>query len=265
MNELDAVQDAPAPSLDAALSALEAQLAGVERQLRTTGRAVRRARESARVGNVRDLARGLEGVADESRRLAQLGREASVSWDFPAEDYLRSDGYLEDLVAAAGAAGVTGVRAVDGRVYSYPHIVRPKPMELAVQVGKRSQRGVRPSHIAQLLQRAQSRPERDSLLPMLHAIESAYLLITGGAVGGAVPLKRLYDTLTLLPRSGYTLDDLVMDVYRLDRRGPHVTRSGRRFDLPASTSARGGGGIRFATREGTERLYSTIRFVAGAP
>jgi hypothetical protein len=51
-----------------------------------------------------------------------------------------------------------------------------------------------------------------------------------------------------------------MDVYRLDLSGPHVTRANRRFDLPASTSTRGGKGIRFATKDGEEKLYSTIRF-----
>ena len=53
--------------------------------------------------------------------------------------------------------------------------------------------------------------------------------------------------LTLLPGSTreYSLNDLVMDVYRLDLSGPHVTNANNRFDLPASTSTRGGRGIRF--------------------
>jgi hypothetical protein len=52
-----------------------------------------------------------------------------------------------------------------------------------------------------------------------------------------------------------------MDLYRLDLSGPRVTRANNRFDLPASTSTRGGRGIRFATRDGEEKLYSTIRFL----
>ena len=75
-------------------------------------------------------------------------------------------------------------------------------------------------------------------------------------------LREIHAALTLLPGSArdYTLDDFVMDLYQLDLAGPHVTRSKHRFDLPASTSTRGGRGIRFATREGEEKLYSTIRF-----
>jgi hypothetical protein len=77
-----------------------------------------------------------------------------------------------------------------------------------------------------------------------------------------VSLRDIYEALTLLPGSArdYSLDDFVMDVYRLDLSGPHVTRANHRFDLPASTSTRGGRGIRFATKDGDEKLYSTIRF-----
>ena len=157
-----------------------------------------------------------------------------------------------------------GVREVDGRLYSFPHIVRVEPKELSLRVGKRLQRTLRPSHVAQLLKAAQERPSRDNLSPILHAVERAYLLLAKGELGRTVPLPEVHAILTALPGVGYSLDDFVMDIYRLDLNGPHQTRTGNRFDLPASTSARVGKGIRFVTQAGEEKLYSAIRFVKAA-
>jgi hypothetical protein len=152
---------------------------------------------------------------------------------------------------------------MDGRLYSYPNIVRVEPRDLAVRIGKRRHTGVRPHHVGKLLKTAQAKPQQGNLQPVLQAIERAYLHLTKGELGRAVHLRQIHELLTLLPGSArdYSLDDFVMDVYQLDLSGPHVTRDKRRFDLPASTSTRGGRGIRFATREGEEKLYSTIRFL----
>jgi hypothetical protein len=115
-----------------------------------------------------------------------------------------------------------------------------------------------------LLKTAQVKPRQGNLAPLLEAIEQAYLYLTRSELGEAVALRNIHAALTLRPGSDrdYTLDDFVMDVYRLDDSGPHITKANHQFDLPASTSTRGGRGIRFATRQGEEKLYSTIRFRA---
>jgi hypothetical protein len=250
--------------IEPALRALEDHLAVGARAYKVAGLALRKAQDAARTGNLRDMRRLLESARQASEQCAQAIRAAEASWLFPAEEYLASEQYLADLRQASQALGLEGIRVLDGRLYCYPNIVRVEPRDVVVRVGRRRQAGVRPAHIAALLKSDQSTPRQSNLAPILEAIEQAYLYVTRGQLGDPVPLARIYEVLTLRPGSGreYTLDDFVMDVYRLDDSGPHTTRSNYHFDLPASTSTRGGKGIRFATRQGEEKLYSTIRFRA---
>ncbi len=255
--------DSVGKRLEPALGALDARLEEAAKSLKSAAAALKKAHDGARTGNLRDLERLLAAAADSAEAYLREIRRAASSWDFSAEAYLASEAYLDELRATAAESGVAGVRVLDGRMYSYPHIVRVEPRDLAVRVGKKKHTGVRPAHLASLLKAAQMKPEQGNLGPILQAVEQAYLHVTKGELGNAVPLARIHAVLTLLPGSArdYSLDDLVMDLYRLDRSGPHVTRANNSFDLPASTSTRGGRGFRFATREGEEKLYSTIRFV----
>jgi hypothetical protein len=248
--------------LEPALGALEARLAEVARSLKAATQALKKAQDAARTGNLRDLNRLLEAAGNSAAAYARDIQRAGTSWTFSGEDYLASEQYLGELQATAAELGVGGARVLDGRLYSYPHIVRVETRELAVRIGKKKDARVRPSHVAEILKAAQRKPQQGNLEPILNAIEQAYLHLTKGELGHSLSLKEIHAALTLLPGSAreYSLDDFVMDVYRLDLSGPQVTRANHRFDLPSSTSTRGGKGIRFATREGEEKLYSTIRF-----
>lgn len=248
--------------LEPALGALDAQLAEAARSLKVATRALKKAQDAARTGNLRDLERVLEAARDSAAAFEQDAKRAEASWAFSGEAYLASDHYLDELRAAAAELGVGGVRVLDGRLYSFPHIIRVEARDLAVRIGKKKDSRVRPSYVAENLKIAQAKPQQGNLDPILNAIEKAYLQLTKNELGHAVSLTDIHAALTLLPGSAreYSLDDFIMDVYRLDLSGPHVTRARHRFDLPASTSTRGGRGIRFATREGEEKLYSTIRF-----
>jgi hypothetical protein len=249
--------------LEPALSMLDAQLAEAARSLKSATRALKKAQDGARTGNLRDIKRMLAAAAASGDVYLEAVRRTESTWAFAGEDYLASDMYLDELRSIAVELGVQGVRVLDGRLYSYPNIVRVEARDLAVRIGKKKHARVRPSHVAGVLKTAQAKPPQGNLEPVLHAIERAYLHLTKGELGNAVSLRQVHDLLTLLPGSArdYSLDDFVMDVYRLDLSGPHVTRGKRQFDLSASTSTRGGRGIRFATREGEEKLYSTIRFL----
>lgn len=248
--------------LEQALGALDARLAEAARSLKAATQALKKAQDAARTGNLRDLKRLLEATGDSAAAYVRDMRRAETSWAFSGEDYLASDHYLDELRATAAELGLGGVRVLDGRLYSYPHIVRAEARDLAVRIGKKKDPRVRPSYVAEILRAAQTKPQQGNLEPILNAIEQAYLHLTKGELGHSVSLREIHAALTLLPGSAreYSLDDFVMDVYRLDLSGPHVTRAKHRVDLPASTSTRGGRGIRFATREGEEKLYSTIRF-----
>jgi len=252
--------------LEPALGALDVRLVEAARALKSASQALKKAQDAARTGNLRELKRVLDAASDAAEAYLRNVRGAQNTWAFSGEDYLASDQYLDEVRTTAAELGASGMRLLDGRLYSYPHIVRAEPRELAIRIGKKRHAGVRPSHVARILKGAQAKPQQGNLEPILHAIEQVYLHLTKGELGHAVLLREIHATLTLLPGSGreYSLDDFVMDVYRLDLSGPHVTRANRQFDLPASTSARAGRGIRFATREGEEKLYSTIRFQTGS-
>jgi hypothetical protein len=251
--------------LEPALEGLDAQLMEADSALKTATRALRKARDAARTGNLREIRRLLEGARDTSDAYLRVTQHAEESWDFQAEQYLASKQYLDELRSVTEELGLQSVRVLDGRLYCYPNIVRIEARELAVRLGNKRHVGVRPSHLARTLKTAQAKPRQGNLAPLLEAMERAYMYLTRGELGQPVALREIHATLTLLPGSDrdYTLEDFVMDVYRLDESGPHITKSNYRFDLPASTSTRGGRGIRFATRQGQEKLYSTIRFQKG--
>ena len=260
-------EDAP-PSADAsletALEQLDARLAATQKALAATQRQLKQAAEAARQGDLRDLPRLLDGVAETAAVFAGSASDARRSWAFDGQRHLEDGAYVAELISSADAAGLEGVRKVDGQLYSFPVVVKVDARDLCVKVGRRTQRGVRPSAVVALLKRLRSQPSKDNLRPLLIALERAYLAATGGRDGIAVPLRRVYELLVLRPGQGreYTEVDFLLDVYRLDRAGVQVTPSGRELSLPASTGTRGGKGTRFVTETGEERNYSSIRFDA---
>ncbi len=270
MIEVDAglpVDDAPAPSgaaLEAALAQLDGRLAATQKALAAAQRQLKQVTEAARQGNLRDLPRLLDGATETAGALAEAAQAAGRSWAFDGQRHLEERAYTAELIDAARSAGLDGVREVDGQLYSFPVVVKVDARDLSLKVGRRTQRGLRPSGVVALLKRLRSQPAKDNLRPLLTAFERAYLAASNGQEGIAVPLRRVYDLLVLRPGQGreYTEVDFLLDVYRLDRAGVQVTQAGRELSLPASTGTKGGKGTRFVTETGEERQYSSIRFDA---
>ena len=254
----------PDAGLESALALLDGKLAAAHKALATAQRQLKQATEASRQGNVRDLPRLLAGATEAAGTLAQTASEAQRSWAFDGQQHLESGAYMAELVSSAEAGELPGVREVDGHLYSFPVVVKVESRDLSLKVGRKTQRGLRPSAVVVLLRRLRSQPSRDNLRPLLMAFEKAYLAASGGEDGIAIPLKRVYDLLVLRPGQGreYTEVDFLLDVYRLDRAGVQVTPSGRELSLPASTGTRAGKGSRFVTETGEERWYSSIRFDA---
>jgi hypothetical protein len=250
--------------LETALAQLDGRLAAAQRALMAAQRQLKQVAEASRQGNARDLPRLLDGAAETADALALAALEAKRSWAFDGQRHLDGGAYVAELMRRAEMDGLDGVREVDGQLYSFPVVVKVDSRDLSLKVGKKTHRGLRPSAVVALLKRLRTQPAKDNLRPLLTAFERAYLAASGGQVGIAVPLRRVYDLLVLRPGQGreYTEVDFLLDVYRLDRAGVQVTPAGRELSLPASTGTRGGGGIRFVTETGDERRYSSIRFDA---
>ncbi|HZU19539.1 MAG TPA: hypothetical protein VFD01_23450 [Candidatus Dormibacteraeota bacterium] len=250
-------------SLEEALERLDGELKEVSLAVEQLRRALAAAHEASQQGRLRDLPGALRALAEAAERAHRRAELAPPSWTFPAREYLEAGDYLEEVRRLATEKGLEGVREIDGQLYSYPLVVRLRSGELSLMVGRRRERALRPGHVVRQLQRARERPHRNANLEsLLQTFERAYLTLTGNQESVAVPLKRLYDLLVLRPGSNreYTELDFYLDVYRLDRTGPHVTRAGRELSFPASTSARSGRAFRLPTETGEERLYASIRF-----
>jgi hypothetical protein len=260
-----ASDQAPAPlpdsPLESALGHVEARLDAAMAAMTVTQRHLRQSLEAARQGNLRELPRALAAAVESSGALQDAVGDAAGSWSFDGERHLERGDYVAELLAHAEADGLAGVKDVDGQVYSFPVILKVDARERSLKIGRRAHRGLRPSVVVRFLRRLRERPAKDNTRQLLAAFEKAYLAVTGGTDGVAVPLRRIYDLLVLRPGQGreYTELDFMMDVYRLDRAGRLATPSGRELSLPASTGTHGGKGLRMVTETGEERLYSSIR------
>lgn len=248
--------------LEAALAHLDDQLAAAHKSLAAAQRQLRQATEASRQGNLRDLPKLLAGAAEAGGAFSLAATRARQSWQFDGQRHLSQGSYTAELMATAQAEELPGVREVDGQVYSFPVVVKVDTRDLSLKVGRKTQRGLRPTAVIALLKRLRTQPAKDNLRPLLTALEKAYLAATSGQEGIAIPLKRVYELLVLRPGQSreYTEVDFLLDLYRLERARVQVTPSGRELSFPASTGTKGGKGTRFVTESGEDRQYSSIRF-----
>jgi hypothetical protein len=255
------LQEQPDISFEAELARLDERLGATQKVLTDAQRQLRQAVEASRQGNLRDLPRLLNSVVEATGKFAQTALDTQRSWAFDGLRHLEEGGYVAELATTAQAAGLDGLREVDGQLYCFPVTIKVDVRDYSLKVGKKTQRGLRPSVIVALLKRLRSQPARDNLRPLLATFEKAYLTLTRDQDGIAIPLRRLYNLLVLRPGQGreYTEVDFMLDVYRLDRAGAQLTPGGRELSFPASTGIKGGRGIRFVTERGEERYYSSIR------
>jgi hypothetical protein len=252
--------DGPGGPIEPALEALESRLHRITRDIAQLSRAAKRAQDAARLGKVKDLAKLIADVQSASAAAAESAH--GLDWNFDIRPWLTSGAYANEVIALAEANGLGGVREVNGELFSFPLIVRVDAGDSSVLMGKKRERGIRPSHVVSLLKQARQGQAGLSAAQLLPALERAYLLQTKGISGVAVPLREVYEVLTLRPGQSreYPELDFLVNIYVLDRSGPHTTKTGHRLSFPASTTTRSGRGFQFVTEQGEEKVYSAIRF-----
>ncbi len=232
-------------------------------RLRTATNAATRGKRAAREGDLPALSREVQTVRATLRELEPaLDRAGSVvARNFA--DSMRAGDFAREVVEAAARERLSGVRIVHGVIFSFPVVVTPQPDKLAVRVGTKLMRTLRPSALVAVLQRFRNRkPSSARLEKLLEAIERAYLDAQGGRANIAMKIQDVYERLTPLPeqRRDYTELDFISDLYALERENVLTTKTTRVISFPASTGTRGGNAIRLTTEAGEERLYSSIRF-----
>jgi hypothetical protein len=248
------------------LVTLDAKLDEVQRLGKAVVATIGRTRAAVRVGRVADIARGLDVV---SQRLQEVGAAAdglANSWSFDTSTYMTDGRFSDDLKKAAGEKGLALFES-DGRIYCFPLLLRVDAKEIGIRIGKKLERRIRPSELAELLARAQRRPQRFRETQLLELLYRAWRRLVranwqGTGSGPVVGLADIHEILTLLPGTDYPIEEFGRDLLLLDRRPDLRTRDGCRFEFPASTLSRGRMKRVSAYDEGGgERAYIGIRFV----
>jgi hypothetical protein len=254
----------PIIRLETALASLEAS---AESSLKTTNALVaqlKRIRKIAQTGSVRDLEKALE----QAQQLAGATRDAVIAikagWRFDARAYMEAGSFAEEILAIGSASGIT-LQEQDGRVVSYPSLVRILPADEAVEIDRKRTREIRPSHVVAQLQSAQSRPTRFRAEPFLEALLRAYRYVVaegGRQIGETVRLVDVYKVLTVLPgqSAAYSVSEFVRDIYLLDQSRVAESRDGLTLSLPAASGTRTGSALRAVTRGGDLKTYYGISF-----
>ena len=233
-------------------------------------------RKAAQDGNISAIRRAGERLKESVSGIGRSVNGAASAWPFSPDDenaYLR-DRYAQELQDVASSRGVQ-VFDRDGTLIVHPSVVRVLPGERAVRINRRQTSSVRPTRVIGELEALQKSPPRFAPQAFLESLYRAYNALTGvpssgmglGGVGQVVPLRRIYDLWTGLPRADrdYTSLDFARDLYNLESSRVTETRSRARVSFPAPTATRSAAGtISFVDQDGRTLVYYGIQFTGVA-
>lgn len=259
-------------TLEQALSDLESQLVSASKAAASALAELKKARNSAKVGQLRDLNKSLAEGRHAATRFAEEMADADGAWKFDVEAYFSDGGYLKELLQEADRAGLKLFER-DGRMYCFPMLLTLSTKEVAILIDRKPERRLRPQELVKMLMARQKRPQRLQEQKLLETLFEAYRRLGGRFLrewtpetrgnGPVVPLVAIYELLTLLPGSerDYPKEEFARDIHLLDRRPDLRTRDGRRFALPAATGTKAGGQrLAVIDQQGGEKAYVGIRF-----
>ena len=241
-------------------------------------RAARQLHKAALDGNIGGIKRAAESLTNSLGSLRQEVANATATWPFDddtEEQYLK-DQYAAELRSAATEKGLR-IDERDGRLISYPSVIRVLPGEKAVRIDKKKVSAIRPSRLVSILLENQRKRPRFRGDAFLEALYKAYRilredqrtgrLIDDRQVGSVVPLAKIYEVFTSLPgsRLEYNQTDFARDLCFLDEGEIRQTRTGARVTFPASTGTRSPRGtFSFVGPDGHVITYYGIQFSGGA-
>jgi hypothetical protein len=248
-------------SLEQSLARTEADAEATLKAATVVVSSVKKFRDAAKKGNLRELHKTLESAEQAIAALRQQFSNAEAGWDFDEETYFSGMAFHAEMVEAARQAGVK-IFEQHGIIYCYPFLIRVRPQDQTVLINKIKERRLRPSVLAGHLKELQNRPVRFKSEIFLESIFIAYknlLAHQSEAFGKPKKLMDIYELLTLLPGQSkeYSQEEFARDIYLLEKSGVTATRKGLVWRLFPPSRARG---LRLITEEGMERYYYTISF-----
>ena len=249
--------------LEQALETFQGQVETSLDRVNTLAKRLKKLRGAAQSGDLREISKSVGEIRDLAASVNE--HSGSLAFEFDDSGYF-PDVFLQELLEAATAKGLT-MFAQDGKLYSYPLLVRIRASERAVQIGKQTERGIRPSALASKLRQLQLRPARFKPSDFLGLLYRAYLHCAGSGDSAVLTLAEIYEVLTLMPGSAreYTRDDFARDLYMLDRSGVTRLDNGTEFRFSASTGTRNTASTFVSIAEdGSEKRYYGIGFARPA-
>lgn len=264
-------------SFEQAFSDVESAADSTLRSATDLARVARQMHKAAQEGNISGISRAAQRLTSSLGTLRQEVTNATAKWPFDEEgeeQYLK-DHYAEELRTAAIEKGLD-LYERDGRLISYPSIVRVLPGEKAVQIDRKKVSNIRPSRLASILKENQNKRPRFKPEAFLESLYNAYRMIRGEKnpgrliddrqAGLVVPLARIYEAFTLQPGSNreYDKTEFARSLYFLDKGDIRQTKSGARVTFPASTGTRSAKGtFSFVGPDGHIATYYGIQFSGG--
>ncbi len=274
---MDASPPGPSPpsDLETTLAVLDGHLAEVERAASSLLKATRRARRAAQEGAIAALPATLAAARAEVARIAAPLAAAEAAPGYDVAEAFSSGAWLDELAAAARAAGVVLVRR-DGRVTAFPVALQLDARAQGVRIGRRLERRLHPRIVAAQLRALQQRPDRFNARQFLDRLFRLYASHaraedprwrpTHPGEGPLVALAELHEQLTVLPAAAadYPSGAFATDLLRLDRQPDATTGQGHRFELGGSTGRKGAKRITLFDEQGEQHDYFAIRFILDA-
>ena len=259
-------------SLEDTLTVLDGHLADAEKQAAALLKVTRRLRRAAREGTVASLPATIAAAQTEAERAVAPLVKAAETLDYDLTNAFSSGAWLNELAAAAKAAGVILVHR-DSRITAFPVALRLDARGQGVRIGRKLEKRVRPSFVAAQLRAIQQRPDRfnarqflDRLLVLYESkarAEDPAWRPTQHGQGPLVSLADLYELLTLLPAAGadYPQEEFIVDLLRLDRQPDATSSRGHRFELSGSTGRKGSKRLTLFDETGEQHDYFAVRFI----
>lgn len=225
---------------------------------------------AARMGDLAAIEKSLTEIERSAQALQVQQRNTREGWSFDAARYVRSGAYLDELKVVAADAGLT-LHEQNGRIFSYPVLLRILESDIALTIDRKKTRTMRPSYLAALLKKANVQPPKFRVEPFLKALYAAYGWAgheegrtPGELRGPTLELAKLYEILVLFPGQAkeYSRQEFARDLYLLDSSGVRETAGGFQFSLHASTGTRGNQAKLFeiVDRDGARKTYYAISF-----
>ncbi len=259
-------------AFDHVLTSVDDALAEAERQVGAVLKSLRRLRRAAQEGDISGLPARIADAADSTAHAVAPLRAAAAACDYDLPAAFADGRYLDELAAAARAAGVLLVRR-DGRITAYPVVLRLDAKAQGVRIGKKLERRVRPGFLAAQLKKLQSRPNRFNARGFLDRLLKPYALFARAEMprwrpdqpgdGPLVALADLHEALTFSAAAAadYPIEEFVCDLLRLDRDPAARTGRGHRYELAGSTGKKGARRLTLFDEQGEQHDYFAIRFV----